>query len=118
MNNFADDEFDAEKEPQAEESLNQSPESTEVNEEINEDSFFRRKSVRVPLRILGGLFVILTSVSLYWARIPPTFDVTEAARLKAVEYGHREPDQPLPRGYRTVSSLIVMAEQLLEKPGG
>jgi len=118
MNNFADDEFTPEKEISVEEASHESSQTDVGEEEGNEDSFFRRKAVKVPLRICTGLFILGTAISLYWARIPDTFDVTAIAREKAVAYGHRELDEPLPRGYRTVAATVYLAEQLLEKPGG
>lgn len=117
MNNFADDTLDPEKDaPELQEEHNELPVSDETDDD--DDSFFRKKSVRIPLRILGGLFVVGTSISLYWARIPDNFDVTDIARTRAVANGHRELDELLPRGYRTVSTIIFLVEQLLEKPGG
>jgi len=117
MNNFADDTFDPEE---------KSPEVTEERKDVktadltdeDEDSFFRRKSVRIPLRIFGGLVILGTALSLYWARTPLPFDVNDMVRIKAVEYGHRELDEKLPVGYRTTATIIYLAEQLLEKPGG
>lgn len=118
MNNFADDTFDSTpKDVLIEEPAAASPKPGE-EDAVDEDSFFRRKSVRIPLRLFTGLFIIGTAVSLYWARMPVSFDVTAVAREKAVEYGHRELDQPLPRGYRTVATTIHLAEILLKKPGG
>ncbi len=117
MNNFADDEFKPiDETPKPE--VKKEKASPSSDGDISDDSSGGRKSLRVPLRILGGLFIIGTAVSLYWARIPGTFNVTEVARKKAVASGHRELDEPLPRGYRTVATTIHLAELLLEKPGG
>ncbi|MDF3127713.1 DUF2333 family protein [Kiritimatiellaeota bacterium B1221] len=117
MNNFADDEFkpiDETPKPEAKEKKAKIP----ADPEVNDASPDGRKSFRTPLRVLGGLFVVGTAVSLYWARIPQTFDVNETVREMGVAYGHRELDEPLPLGYRTVATTIHLAQQLLEKPGG
>ena len=119
MNNFADDTFyHQEDAPEIREDAPQAEKTIQNDDFVNEDSFFRRKAIRIPVRVCLGLFIIGTAISLYWARIPQTFDVTEMARTKAVEYGHRELNEPLPNGYRTVATIMYMAEQLLEKPGG
>lgn len=117
MNNFADEPKDKDEEiPDFRET--QTEESSFEEDEMHESGFFQRRAVRVSLRILGGLFIIGTAISLYWARIPRTFDVTDASRVFAVAKGHRELDEPLPKGYRTVATTILLAKQLLEKPGG
>lgn len=119
MNNFSDETFDHQDDtPEIQEDAPQTEQTITEEEIVDNNSFFRRKAVKIPLRVCLGLFIIGTAISLYWARIPQTFDVTEMARTKAVEYGHRELDEPLPRGYRTVASIVFMAEQLMKKPGG
>lgn len=119
MNNFADDTFDDPADaPEIREEAPQTGSAAVEENFVDEDSFFRRKAVRIPLRVCLGLFIIGTAISLYWARIPATFDVTEVARTKAVDYGHRELNEALPNGYRTVATILFLAEQLLEKPGG
>ncbi|MDA3874871.1 MAG: DUF2333 family protein [Kiritimatiellae bacterium] len=87
-------------------------------DEPNPTSFFRKKAVRMPLRIGTGLLMIGTAISIYWSLFPATFNVDEVARERAALYEHREPDQPLPRGYRTTSVIIHLADQLFTKPGG
>lgn len=81
-------------------------------------SFLMKRPVRMTLRIGTGLLIIGTAISIYWNLIPGTFDVEEAARYRAELYGHREPDQRLPRGYRTTSVMIHLADQLFTKSGG
>lgn len=116
MSNFGEDEEDLKLgEPSVDEST---PEETTERPEPDPDSFWNRKAVRIPLRAGLGLFVIGTALSLYWTRIPPSFDVEASAKDMAVEKEHRMPDQKLPLGYRTVSTMIRLADQLFSKPGG
>lgn len=121
MNNFAHDddlpEDDADE--LASEFVSVSTESEDLEaDEPNPNSFFRKKGVRMTLRIGTGLLIIGTAISIYWNLIPGKFDVEAAARYRAELYGHREPDQPLPRGYRTTSIMIHLADQLFTKSGG
>jgi hypothetical protein len=115
MSNFGDEEYDEELRRQASE---ESVEEPLEDVEPDPDSFWNRKAVRIPMRIGLGLFIIGTAIALYWARIPPVFEVEEAAREMAIEKEHRLPDQPLPVGYRTVSTMVTLANQLFTKPGG
>ncbi|MEX2606446.1 MAG: DUF2333 family protein [Kiritimatiellia bacterium] len=94
------------------------PEADEPRPDSFLKSFFRKKAVRMTLRIGTGLLIIGTAISVYWNRIPRTFDVEEAARARTALYEHRKPDQILPRGYRTTSVIIHLADQLFTKPGG
>ena len=119
MSNFGDDQYDEEfrkggKDEQPEvEAKKPEPAASE-----DPDSFWNRKAVRIPLRVALGLFILGTALALYWTHIPPTFDVEEAARNMAVAKEHRMPDQALPKGYRTVSTMITLVDQLMTKPGG
>lgn len=128
MNNFAHDddlpEDDVEdvKVPsrsESDESHSDSHSETDAPEvaEPDPNSFFRKKAVRIPLRVGTGLLIIGTAISIYWSLFPGTFNVDDVARERALQYEHREPDQPLPRGYRTTSVIIHLADQLFTKPG-
>jgi hypothetical protein len=117
MNNFADDEFLKEEPPAAE----PAPEKTSrpEPEERDEDRFLNRKWVRIPLRVGIGLWILGTALGIYWNRRPETFKVEQMATAMAITEGHREEGQPLPMGYRFVSTLVhLMENTFLGKPGG
>jgi len=116
MSNFGDDEYDQEIREQAQEESVQ--EDAPEQEETESDSFLSRSVFRIPIYAGLGLFLMGTALSLYWTRIPPTFDVEQAAREMAVEKEHRMPDQSMPVGYRTVATMVKLIDQLFTKPGG
>lgn len=119
MSNFGDDQYDEEfRKGGAEDSVEEVKQPVASEPEEDPDSFWNRKSVRIPLRIGLGIFILGTAITLFWAPIPGTFDVEETVRDMAVTQDHRMPDQPLPTGYRTVSTMISLVDQLLSKRGG
>ena len=125
MNNFADDEFTKNDSPEPEKDRDPAPApendiSGDSQEESTESGgFFRKPWIRVPLRAGAGLLILCTALGIYWNRFPETFNVQSMATNMAVTSGHREEGEPLPRGYRFVSTLIHLTEErLLGKPGG
>ena len=67
MNNFADDTFDHQEDaPEIREDVPQAEKTIQNDDFVNEDSFFRRKAIRIPVRVCLGLFIIGTAISLYW----------------------------------------------------
>jgi hypothetical protein len=131
MNNFAQDDHDedeledelkdagVEERVETSDSRDADKDSPETDKkESRLHAFFQKKWVRMIRRLGMGLLIIGTAISIYWNLIPGTFDVEEAARYRAERYEHREPDQPLPRGYRTTSVMIHLADQLFTKQGG
>jgi len=135
MNNFnPEDEKDAEEIPTAPEKESKKKEDPETDDQSYEDpdAAFqesgegeeekpRTKGQEIRARLLRGftgLVVACTAISIYWNLIPESFDVKVTARERAERYGHREPGEPLPRGYLSTAATIEVAELLLDKPGG
>lgn len=70
----------------------------------------------LPKVLAGGLAVyLLVSVVLgiIWSSEPDTFDVASTAAARVAEDGH-----PVVVGSTTTATLIILAETLLDKPGG
>ena len=68
-------------------------------------------------RVVSGVTVLLLLfifLAEYWSREPAIFDVVEAA----AEYKGVKNPKELPLGYTYASTLIEIANTLLEKPGG
>lgn len=123
-NNFGDDETREQPEENPKENLKDSSGGTDEEEGLLEGrpsrfGFMRKKWVRIPLRAGAGLVIIGFAISIYWNLMPRTFDVEKVATRMAVEKGHREEGEDLPRGYRTVATMIhIVDDILLGKPGG
>jgi len=62
---------------------------------------------------LAVIILIAVGVGIYWSRVPARFDVSEWTNYVA----EREGEQ-IVVGYTTTTSLLRIAETLLEKPGG
>jgi len=77
---------------------------------------------RRPVRIAGYLLLAFVGWVLfscvYWSRMPKRLDVDQLARERALRKGHVPKDGSLPPGYMTVSTLMSLTENLLDKPGG
>lgn len=121
MNNFADDAFTEEDAPDLD--MDQAREAAAAAETPEdppeEEGFFRKPWIRIPLQVGTGLLILYSALGIYWNRLPETFKVESMAANMAVTSGHREEGEPLPRGYRFVSTLIhLIEERLLGKPGG
>ncbi len=70
----------------------------------------------LPKVLLGGLAVYLmvaVVLGVFWSSEPDTFEVAPAASAKALAEGHE-----VVVGSTTTATLIILAETLLEKPGG
>lgn len=63
---------------------------------------------------LGGILFIMLVLSWYWSREPTPFNVVEEATKEASVQNPKE----LPLGYTYSTTLINIAETLLNKPGG
>jgi hypothetical protein len=120
MNNFAEDEF-TEKDSNPDLDLNRAPEDAldDAGEEDVDSSSGASKWIRIPLRIVAGLYLIGLATATYWGMMPEPFQVEKMATTMALTSGHREEGQPLPLGYRYTSTLIYLADEImLGKPGG
>ena len=62
---------------------------------------------------IAALFLLLYLIAVYWSIEPDRFDVVEKAKQQASERNER-----LVTGYVTTSTLINVAQTLLDKPGG
>ena len=62
---------------------------------------------------LGVLFLLLWLVGFYWSFEPDTFDVKGNARAQMSSTNA----QPVP-GYTVTTTLITVADTLMDKPGG
>ena len=79
----------------------------------------KRPSWLVIIATFLSIQVLVTiGICLYWSQMPRMQDVHQVARDRAAALGHRQPDQRLPTGYTTASTMMLMAETLLNKPGG
>lgn len=65
------------------------------------------------LLLLATAAIIIVILGIYWSNEPDTFDVMEAASLRAEAGG-----ESLVPGYVTTSTVLTVAETLLQKPGG
>ncbi len=72
-----------------------------------------RGKLRVVSLTLVLIFLLLFGVVVYWSNEPKLFNVRQVAKEKAA--GRNE---NLVTGYVTTSTLIMVANQLLDKPGG
>ncbi|KJY97786.1 MULTISPECIES: DUF2333 family protein [Pseudoalteromonas] len=62
---------------------------------------------------IAALFLLFYLIAVYWSIEPDRFDVVEQAKQQASERNER-----LVTGYVTTSTLINVAQTLLDKPGG
>ena len=62
---------------------------------------------------IAALFLLFYLIAVYWSIEPDRFDVVEKAKQQASERNER-----LVTGYVTTSTLINVAQTLLDKPGG
>ena len=65
------------------------------------------------LLLLATAAVIIVILGIYWSDEPDTFNVSEVALVRAEAAG-----ESLVPGYVTTSTLVTVAETLLNKPGG
>src|SRR5690606_5311657 len=63
--------------------------------------------------VLAAYLLLVLVLGMVWSSTPDVFSVREAAELRAQANG-----QPLVTGYVTTSTLITVAETLLDKTGG
>jgi len=59
------------------------------------------------------LFVVFYAIAVYWSIEPSRFDVVESAKEQA-----QLRNETMVTGYITTSTLITVANTLLDKPGG
>jgi hypothetical protein len=65
------------------------------------------------LLMLATAAIIIVILGIYWSGEPDTFDVRDVAALRAEAAG-----ETLVPGYVTTSTVLTVAETLLDKPGG
>ncbi|UZE97992.1 DUF2333 family protein [Alkalimarinus alittae] len=70
----------------------------------------------LPKVLMGGLglyLIISVVLGMFWSSEPETFDVAPAAAVRASAEGHK-----VVVGSTTTATLIILAETILDKPGG
>ncbi|WP_417598374.1 DUF2333 family protein [Oceanospirillum sp.] len=65
---------------------------------------------------LAVYLVVAVGVGWYWSQEPDSFSVAENARAEAQLHGHTDKAGTI--GYATTTTLVRIAETLLDKPGG
>ncbi|MGA1675610.1 MAG: DUF2333 family protein [Pseudomonadales bacterium] len=73
----------------------------------------RHSSWRIAIAVLGLWLLIAAAIGMWWSNEPPIFDPVTAADTQAAESG-----QKFLTGYTTTSTVIRIASDLLDKPGG
>ncbi len=77
------------------------------------DTPTRKRIIKTSSIILAVIASIMVILMVWWSMTPTEFDPTENARIMASEQ-----QQHLVTGYTSTATLITLAEQLLDKPGG
>jgi hypothetical protein len=84
------------------------------NEEAQRPRRWRgRGRARLILIVLILLLLALFALGVYWSREPDLFDVKGVTQSRAAGHNHR-----VVTGYTTTTTLIEVADRLLDKPGG
>ena len=73
----------------------------------------RNRIYRFLIIFLGSLLIILLILALWWNQTPDEFDPLAAASKRATEN-----QQAIVTGYTSTATLIAIADNLLNKPGG
>lgn len=81
-------------------------------------AWYRRRPFVVAGALLALFLLTGLVLCLLFSRTPRLQDVERLARERATSLGHRKPEQRLPTGYITAHTVLLMAETLLQKPGG
>lgn len=77
------------------------------------DTTTRKQILRVGAIVIGSVVVLMIVLMLWWSMAPDRFDPLEQARQHA-----KLEQQQLVTGYTSTVTAIMLAQKLLDKPGG